>query len=232
MPDSNIQACIQTMEGNDSSQQHHQLAAVSSGMVAAQSQVSSCTGFTQLPLHLQTLLLSWAAAPLDTCKAAAALASDPQLTAQWLLQNRRQPVLAAAKYGLWDACRHLLDASGPLPRAMAYAAVQAAAAAGQEQVITRLLHCAEEPHRMGSSSTHEPFECTAVAAALQLAGVSGRTSTCRALCEAIPEVSPHEAITAAAGRGLTEVVCAAGGSLQTPATPGCQDGMHCTQGSC
>jgi hypothetical protein len=112
---------------------------LSSDLQVTMSTTCQATTFSHLPLHLQSQLCALAGAPLSTCKAAAHLAGDPQLVAQWLRLARRWPLLTAAKHGLWDICQLLLKCEGPINDCVAAAVIRLAAKARQVQLVTDLM---------------------------------------------------------------------------------------------
>jgi hypothetical protein len=93
-----------------------------------------------LPPHLQHLIFASAAAPLTTCKASAATASDASLTAQWLLVKHQQPLLRAIKHELWDVCDKLLGTHQytPATEELCYS-LEEAAQKGSAKVVGSLL---------------------------------------------------------------------------------------------
>jgi hypothetical protein len=175
-------------------------------------------GFLHLPLNLQTLVLAWAGSPLTTCTAAAHISDDAQLVAQWLQGKKQLPLLVAAKHGRWDVCQHLLDTQPAPSIVVACAAVQMAAEAGNDQMVHRFLHCAEEPlHRVYTEADGCSMERSALQQALKLAAINGHTNVCHVLTSSIPELVDAEpypamnaamtAISAAVEHGQVEVVC-------------------------
>jgi hypothetical protein len=75
------------------------------------------TTWRDIPADLQSLVFALSATPLTTCKASAAVACSPHLTATWLLSSKQElPLLTAARHQLWDACIVMLD-SKPQRRA-------------------------------------------------------------------------------------------------------------------
>jgi hypothetical protein len=70
--------------------------------------------FSSLPPHLQSLILAYSAAPLNTCRAAAAILNDTPLLATWL--RVREPsegaIVQACDLQRWDVCQHLLSCDG------------------------------------------------------------------------------------------------------------------------
>jgi hypothetical protein len=67
------------------------------------------TVFCHLPFHLQHIIFALAAAPLNTCGAAAEISQDDKLICQWLLAKDNQPLLTASKHKLWDVCEHIIN---------------------------------------------------------------------------------------------------------------------------
>jgi ankyrin repeat protein len=67
--------------------------------------------FSELPQPLQSFILALGAAPLNTCKAAAAVLQQPIFTATWLTAATHYPLETAAVAQKWDALLHLLNSS-------------------------------------------------------------------------------------------------------------------------
>jgi hypothetical protein len=67
--------------------------------------------FGNLSSALQSNIFALAAAPLRSCKTCAALASDPELVATWLMHKVtvKFPLLTAAACKLWDTCNCILS---------------------------------------------------------------------------------------------------------------------------
>jgi hypothetical protein len=69
--------------------------------------------FSNMPVHLQSLILAHAAAPLTTCQASAAIVKDQALLDTWVLQaaaagTLKTPLQTAAEQGWWHLCSQLL----------------------------------------------------------------------------------------------------------------------------
>jgi hypothetical protein len=102
--------------------------------------VTSCESISELPIHLQNLIYTSAAAPLTTCKAIAAIAQDVDLTAQWLLAKYEQPLQRAAAGQLWDVCELLLGMHNYKPDVQELeSSLLDLAAAGRESMVHTLL---------------------------------------------------------------------------------------------
>jgi hypothetical protein len=102
--------------------------------------------FQDLSPQLQALVLALGSAPFNTCKAASLIAADNQLVALWLLRSGRQhPLLIAAMHRLWGVCEVILQSSVTSIKPVLYAAIRMAAAAGQEQLVSRLLQAPGGP---------------------------------------------------------------------------------------
>jgi hypothetical protein len=168
--------------------------------------------FQHLPLHLQTLVLAWASAPLNTCKAAALIPADSSLTALWLMRsNKRQPLLVAAKHQLWDACQAILDSGTPVLTPAVIAALQKAAAAGQEQLVAKLVAAGGEKLLEKSDNSWEE-RSAGLKKAWSLAAGGGHHRVCHLLAELVPELHKEEpppvaGIRQAAANGHIEEVC-------------------------
>jgi hypothetical protein len=101
--------------------------------------MQEAASFDHLPAHLQTYILGLATVPLLTCKASAAIVADPALLAYWFIGNKQSPFLAAALAQQWDACWHMLDSWYQPSEWQIVAAVDAAAAHGQLELVQVLL---------------------------------------------------------------------------------------------
>jgi hypothetical protein len=156
-------------------------------------------------------VLAWASAPLDTCKAAALVAADNQLAALWLLgSTKKHPLLIAAKHRLWDVCEVILESRATPLKSVLYAAIQKAAAAGQQQLVSRLLHAPGGPvveHIEQYSWEHDTLR-----ASLSLASSGGHHDVCHLLNQSIAYLikaqPPSLAIYDAVRNGNVEEVCA------------------------
>jgi hypothetical protein len=117
-----------------------------------------------LPTGLHPLILAHAAAPLDTCKASAAILQDPGHLAAWMTAaaaegKLQKPVQVAAELGQWKVCSILLqNVEGHVyPNFDLSLALYDATEAGQVQLVQQLLEkgaWASEPwsyphHRYG-----------------------------------------------------------------------------------
>jgi hypothetical protein len=102
-----------------------------------------------MPSHLQHLIFASAAAPLTTCKASSAIASDASLVETWLLVKHKQPLLTAIKHELWDACDRLLGSHHYTPgNEELHVALNKAALAGSVKVVSSILQwCCNEHHQ-------------------------------------------------------------------------------------
>jgi ankyrin repeat protein len=99
--------------------------------------------FSDLPQPLQSYILALGGAPLDTCKAAADVLDQSDLTATWLAATTDYPVESAAVAQKWDAVLHLLNNSSltqlPYRKATLPALLGLAAKHGRIDVVQRLI---------------------------------------------------------------------------------------------
>jgi hypothetical protein len=65
--------------------------------------------FPQLSSELQSLILAWVGAPLNTCRASLAVLKDAHMAAAWMIaSDRLSPLLRACRLMRWDVCSQLL----------------------------------------------------------------------------------------------------------------------------
>jgi ankyrin repeat protein len=141
------------------------------------------------------------------------IAADSSLTALWLLRSHKmQPLLVAVKHKLWDVCLLILDSCPALPTPVVIAALHRAAAAGQEQVVARLLVACDEPLQdvLKSSGLHG-WQRVSLMRTLSTAASSGHHPVCQLLVQAVPQLlGEHPSIKPilkAAACGHVEEVC-------------------------
>jgi hypothetical protein len=135
------------------------------------------TAFSDLPVYLQSLVLALSGAPLHTCRAGAAIAEEPHLTALWLVARVGLPLWVAARRALWGACHHLLSIKHYSPSIQEVrAALVVLASNGQAQLVRHLLdymnscqaHAAVEGAKaLPSSPQAPPAALSATGAATQ-----------------------------------------------------------------
>jgi hypothetical protein len=154
---------------------------------------TSSTTFISLPQHLQSLVLAFGAAPLNTCRAAAAIAGHPSLLYKWLNSrtcqdsNRIWLLSTAAQLQQWGTCFQLLNSSSvplsPVDIAAALvAAVKAPPSDGQLQLVRALIndHGAWSTWRQINDETEAADEDEQHP--LEHAAQAGNTEVCQLLC--------------------------------------------------
>jgi ankyrin repeat protein len=102
----------------------------------------SALAFSDLPVQLQSSIFALGGAPLETCKAAAAVNAAPDLTATWLTASHPYPLKAAALAERWDVCAHLLNGCCIQPQALKLSlplALSVAAHSGPVALVSRLV---------------------------------------------------------------------------------------------
>jgi hypothetical protein len=175
---------------------------------------SSATVYHDLPQHLQHLIFASAAAPLDTCKASAAIAQDASLVATWLLAQNQQPLLTAVGHNMWDVCGHLFSTHQYVPdtEELQDALVQSARSGATAVVATLLQWCCKE---------HSDV-CRAVKDALEGAASNGHVAACDLLAQhpCITIQAVRSAVCKAAGKGRLDVLQMLMRSYPDAASPG------------
>jgi ankyrin repeat protein len=146
--------------------------------------------------------MALAGAPLNTCKACAAVRKDIDLTCQWLLAAKQRPLLAAAKHGLWKVCSQLLKGRELKPQApdLQFALIRAAVA-GQSALVGGLLDarvCELEPGAEAAPASVQKL----VAMAFEGAVKKGHLAVVRLMLDrrvALPAGTLTQALQGAAG---------------------------------
>jgi ankyrin repeat protein len=99
--------------------------------------------FSQLPEHLQSLILAYGQAPLDVCKASAVIPSDMELLSIWVGKTPYlgRAMLKAAERQQWARCSRLLSRLKHSQQAQSdtSVALMHAAAGGQVQLVQELI---------------------------------------------------------------------------------------------
>jgi hypothetical protein len=194
---------------------------------------TSCPSICDLPTHLVHPIFASAAAPLTTCKASAAIASDASLTAQWLLAQNQQPLQRAAAGQLWDVCELLLGIHNYRPGLQELElSLLKFAAAGRETLVHTLLQQSAsqypEAHRTMTfnalghavSNHHLPLttalvsypcmDATRLSWAANDAAAAGSVEEVHVLLTSRPDITTPdmwgEAMYRAAGRGHTQTM--------------------------
>jgi ankyrin repeat protein len=183
--------------------------------------------FSCLPSHLQSLILAHGGAPLNTCKAAAAIVSDAALLASWLMVRR--PVLlllfACDRLKRWDVCQHLLSLDSrytaakrePCNESELYAVLSVAALKGQLKLVNAILslvklHPGPTKDSWGDreevrAAQGDVFAAVGRCHPLPAAASGGHLEVCRVLLAAgVTGVTAREALCRAACHGHLEVV--------------------------
>jgi hypothetical protein len=101
--------------------------------------------YLQLPARLQSHILALAGAPLNTCKASAAIACSPDFTATWLAATHPRPFEAAGYLQKWGVCLHMLDSGHHITGPQLATVLSPAAAAGQVELVKRLIDAGQWP---------------------------------------------------------------------------------------
>jgi hypothetical protein len=115
--------------------------------------------------------------------------AEPHLTAVWLQSRKQQPLLFAARHGLWEACKHLLSTT-KLPVTLAYAALYDAAAAGQVNMAMRLMDaCEEAPNIVYGNEDPNSLGRLALTTSFRDAASRGDLRMCQALISRIPDLT-------------------------------------------
>jgi hypothetical protein len=171
------------------------------------------SSFNSLPHHLQYSILVASGAPLTTCKVAALIAHDSQLTAQWLLATSTRPSVTAAMYGLWEACQHLVNHHGQHTKDDLYLTAYLAATAGELELLDSLLKAIMESDTAQGSATpgQEELHADVVQQAYLEAASSGLAGSCKLLQEYYRRLVPSRmeeggALRAAVMNGHADVV--------------------------
>jgi hypothetical protein len=98
------------------------------------------TSFADLPADLQSLLFAYSAAPLRTCKAAAAVGKRQDLIATWLLNSGSQwPLFTTAQCRHWGACLIILDSQRRHRPPDLARTLHAAVAKGSLELVSKLM---------------------------------------------------------------------------------------------
>jgi ankyrin repeat protein len=120
--------------------------------------------------------------------------------------------LVAVKHQLWDTCQAILDSGTPVLTPVVVGALQKAAAAGQEQLVARLIEAAGD----ALIGIHEQsWEGRVLKKALSAASRGGHHRVCHLLGQLIPQAykelhqenPPLELVRKAAASGNIEEVC-------------------------
>jgi hypothetical protein len=112
-------------------------------MAAVQQIARLQAAFNDLPTELHSLVLAYAGAPLNTCKASRDVFKDPPLTVTWLLATNNNSIedslQKALDTKLWDACTLILDLKEPWDPVKLHFALSQAAGSGHLQLLEALL---------------------------------------------------------------------------------------------
>jgi ankyrin repeat protein len=131
----------------------------------------------------------------------------------WLLRGQKiQPLLVAVKHKLWDVCLLILDSCPVLPRPVVFAALQRAAAAGQEQLVASLIAAADEPLApLYERGREHSWEHISLNRSLILAAGGKHYHVCSLLLQAVPQLikarPSYEHTSKLAAGGHVEEVC-------------------------
>jgi hypothetical protein len=168
---------------------------------AAPGSAASITTFNDLPLTLQVSIFASGGAPLNTCKASAAIleAQASSELCQWLLAAKQRPLVTAVKAGLWGICRQLLkEGHKPAKEDLRFALVKAAAL-GRGHTVASLLDAGVCQVQQGNTLP-EVHKITSLV--FSIATEKNRLVVCRLLLDRkvpFPPGALNQALKSAAG---------------------------------